>query len=74
MDYKILTAADMPEIAVILVETPDSNNPYGAKSIGQLATMMAASAVANAVYDATGVRVRELPFNPHKILHSLEKK
>lgn len=74
IDYRILTAADMPDIRVILVETPDPNNPYGSKSIGQLATMMAASAVANAIYHAAGVRVRELPINPHKLLLSLEEK
>ncbi len=74
LDYKILTAADMPDIGVILVETHDPNNPFGAKSIGQLGTMMAASAVANAIYDAVGVRVRDLPITPDKVLLSLEKK
>lgn len=73
-DYKILGAADMPKIKPILVETVDPKGPFGAKGGSQVETSVAAAAVANAIYDATGIRFKEAPITPEKILHELKKK
>jgi xanthine dehydrogenase molybdenum-binding subunit len=61
MDYAILKAADMPEIVVRLVESGESEGPFGAKGLGESGVIPVSAAVANAVKDATGVRFRELP-------------
>ncbi|HEV8670760.1 MAG TPA: molybdopterin cofactor-binding domain-containing protein [Candidatus Limnocylindria bacterium] len=74
MNYALPRAADVPRVRPILIEDPDPNGPYGAKSIGELAVVPAASAVANAVYDAVGIRLRELPFTPDKVLAALAEK
>ena len=61
MDYALLKAADMPEIVVRLIETGDSEGPFGAKGLGESGVIPVSAAVANAVKDAIGVRFRELP-------------
>ena len=74
LDYKSLTSLDMPEVEVALVEEPDPNCPYGAKEVGQGPLLPVMPALANAVYDAVGVRIDEIPITPDKILRALEKK
>jgi 4-hydroxybenzoyl-CoA reductase subunit alpha len=74
LEYKTLTALDMPEVDAILVEDPDPNCPFGAKEVGQGPLLPVMPALANAVYDAVGVRVDEIPITPGKILAGLEKK
>jgi CO/xanthine dehydrogenase Mo-binding subunit/CO/xanthine dehydrogenase FAD-binding subunit len=74
LSYPLPRAADLPRIRPILIEDPDPNGPYGAKSIGELGVIPAAPAVANAIYDAIGVRIRELPITPDKILQALAEK
>jgi CO/xanthine dehydrogenase FAD-binding subunit len=74
LNYALPRAADVPRVRPILVEDPDPNGPYGAKSIGELAVIPCAPAVANAVYDAVGIRLRELPFTPDKVLAALAAK
>jgi xanthine dehydrogenase molybdenum-binding subunit len=74
LDYKIMTARDMPPIKTIMVETDDPAGPFGAKGIGESATIPTAAAIANAFYDATGVRIRELPLTPEKVLRVLKGK
>jgi len=74
LHYALPRAADLPRIRPILIEDPDPNGPYGAKSIGELSVVPAASAVANAIYDAVGIRLRELPFTPEKVLAALAEK
>ncbi len=74
LEYKSLTALDMPEVDVTLVEYPDPNCPFGAKEAGQGPLLPVMPAVANAVYDAVGVRVDEIPVTPDKILAGLERK
>ena len=64
---------EAPDTQVIFVETDDSYGPYGAKTIGEIGIVPAVGAVANAVYHATGVRVRELPITPERILTALRK-
>jgi 4-hydroxybenzoyl-CoA reductase subunit alpha len=74
LEYKSLTSLDMPEVFTELVEDPDPNCPFGAKEAGQGPLLPVMPAVANAVYDAIGVRIDELPITPDKVLAALEKK
>ena len=70
MEYKSPTTLETPEIETILVETNDPEGPYGAKEAGQGPLLPVVPAVANAVYDAIGVRIHEVPITPDKILQS----
>jgi CO/xanthine dehydrogenase FAD-binding subunit len=74
LHYALPRAADLPRIRPILIEGGDPNGPYGAKSIGELGVIPPAPALANAVYDAIGVRIRELPITPDKVLTALREK
>jgi len=74
LEYKSLTSLDMPEVETILIEDPDPNCPFGAKEVGQGPLLPVLPAVANAVYDAVGVRIDEVPITPDKILAALAKK
>jgi len=74
LEYKSPTALDMPEIDVALIEDPDPNCPYGAKEVGQGPLLPVMPALANAVYDAVGVRIDEVPVTPDKVLRALERK
>jgi 4-hydroxybenzoyl-CoA reductase subunit alpha len=74
LDYKSPTALDMPEIEVALIEEPDPNCPYGAKEVGQGPLLPVMPALANAVFDAVGVRIDEVPVTPDKVLRALERK
>jgi len=71
-DYKILTAADAVRVKPIIVETQDSDGPFGAKGIGEPGCVPSAPALANAIYDAVGVRIRDLPITPEKVLRALK--
>jgi CO/xanthine dehydrogenase Mo-binding subunit len=70
-NYRIPTYADVPRTEVLLVETRDSVGPMGAKGIAESNVNPVAPALANALYDATGVRYRELPFTPERIYRRL---
>ncbi len=74
LDYKMLTAKDVPNIEAIVVETNDPFGPFGAKGIGEPGLVPTAPAIANAVYDAVGVRIKELPITPEKVLAALKEK
>jgi CO/xanthine dehydrogenase Mo-binding subunit len=74
LEYKSPTSLDMPEIDTILVEDPDPNCPFGAKEAGQGPLLPVMPAVANAIFDAVGVRIDEVPITPEKILKALELK
>jgi 4-hydroxybenzoyl-CoA reductase alpha subunit len=74
LDYKSLTSLDMPEVEVALIEDPDPNCPYGAKEVGQGPLLPVMPALANAIYDAVGVRIDEIPITPDKVLRALELK
>jgi xanthine dehydrogenase YagR molybdenum-binding subunit len=68
-DYHVPVSADVPEIDVSWVEEDDPRvNPVGVKGIGELGLTGAAAAIANAVYNATGKRIRDLPITPDKLL------
>jgi CO/xanthine dehydrogenase Mo-binding subunit len=70
-DYKILTSADVPQIETYFVEGYDPCGPFGAKGLGEAGCIPTAAAIANAVYDATGARIRELPLTPEIVLNAL---
>ncbi len=72
LEYKSPTTMEMPEIETYLVEDPDPNGPYGAKEVGQGPLLPIPPAVVNAIYDAVGVRVDEVPATPEKVLKALK--
>lgn len=71
LDYKIFSAADMPKLTTILVETEEPLGPYGAKSVSEVPINAVAPAIANAIFHAVGVRIRKLPIRPDDILRAL---
>jgi CO/xanthine dehydrogenase Mo-binding subunit len=72
--YKIPSTLDIPEIKVILVEEPVASGPYGAKGVGEPGMVNVAPSIANALYNAVGVRINQLPMAPEKILKALKTK
>ena len=74
MNYKIPLAVDLPNIRVNIIETLDPDIPLGNKGIGETSLNCVAAALANAIYDAVGVRIKELPITPEKILRALERR
>jgi len=73
-DYTMPTADALPMLRTDLVESNDPNGPYGAKGASETAILPGAAAIANAVYDAVGVRIRSLPLTPEKVLAALKEK
>jgi CO/xanthine dehydrogenase FAD-binding subunit len=71
LNYALPRAPDLPDVRPILIEGDTDNGPYGAKSVGELPTCLAAPAVLNAVYDAIGIRFDSLPLTPDKVLEGL---
>lgn len=71
--YKIFNAADCPPIRTILIPTYEPNGPFGAKSVSEIGINGPQPAIANAIYDAVGVRLYEPPFTPDKVLNELKK-
>jgi CO/xanthine dehydrogenase Mo-binding subunit len=65
--FRIPRARDMPEIEVLTVDLPRENGPFGASGAGEFADVPTAPAIANAIFDACGVRVRHLPATPAKV-------
>lgn len=71
-DYHVSVHADVPAIETIMIDKPDPIiNPMGAKGMGEIALIGFAGAVANAVFNATGQRVRDLPITPDKLLRKI---
>ena len=74
LDYLVRRSQDVPEIQPIVVTTNDPYGPFGAKGLGEAVMCPTAAAVANAIYDAVGVRIRELPITQDKVLKALKEK
>ncbi len=72
MDYKLPTISMAPKVDYVIVEIPSTFGPWGAKGVGEPPVVPVAPAIANAVYDATGVRIRELPVTPEKVYMGLK--
>lgn len=74
LDYKSPTTLETPEIETLIIERPDPGGPFGAKEAGQGPLLPVPPALANAVYDAVGVRIDEIPITPEKVLKALDLK
>jgi len=68
LDYKIPTVLEMPDVDTILVESIDPEGPFGAKEVGQGPLLPVIPAVVNAVYDALGIHIDEIPLRPDKVV------
>lgn len=73
-DYKLFTAKDAVKIKAPVIETDDKDGPFGAKGIGEPGCVPTAPAIANAIYNAVGVRIKDLPITPEKVLAALKEK
>jgi len=73
-DYKLITAPEMPPIEMHLIESNCAEGPYGAKGISELPTIVIAPAIANALYNAAGVRIFEPPMTPEKVARAIHDK
>jgi putative selenate reductase molybdopterin-binding subunit len=71
--YKIYRADEMPEMETILVQTVEPSGPFGAKAVAEIPKDGVAPAVANAIYNATGVRLRSIPFTPERVWAALQE-
>ena len=72
-EYKIPSSLDMPPVKAIVVESDEPNGPYGAKEVGEGAIMPTIPAILNAVYDAVGVRIYELPMTPERVYTAIKE-
>ena len=73
LDYRIPVASDLPMIETIIVEVPNPKHPYGVRGVGEVGIVPPIPAVANAIHDATGIRMRDLPMSPVNVLDQLNK-
>ncbi|MCA9638674.1 MAG: molybdopterin-dependent oxidoreductase, partial [Myxococcales bacterium] len=74
LDYRMPTFLDTPEIDAMIVEAADRNGPYGAKEAGEGPLHSSIPAIANAIYDAVGIRLDRLPFSPPRVLAALAER
>ncbi|MFH1845022.1 MAG: aldehyde oxidase, partial [bacterium] len=74
MTYKIPTRRDVPSVRVEMAESYEPTGPFGAKSAGEVGIDPPPAAIANAIFNAVGVRLRALPLTPEKVLRGLQKK
>ena len=73
LDYRMPTTRDLPPIEAIIVEVPSEEGPYGARIVGEPSIVAGAAAVANAVADAVGIRMTEVPVTPERLLRAMGK-
>ena len=71
LDYRIPTCYDLPMIDTIIVEVPNPGHPYGVRGVGEVPIVPPPAALANAIYNAIGIRLRHLPMSPPSVLHEL---
>ena len=72
LDYRIPVASDLPNIDVVMVEVPNPNHPFGVKGVGEVNIVPPMAAIANAIKQATGKRLTELPMSPPKVLAAID--
>ena len=72
LDYRMPTSLDLPNIDTIIVEVPNPNHPYGVRGVGEVPIVPPMAAIANAIYDAIGIRLFQLPMNPAVVLKELQ--
>ena len=71
LDYRMPTCYDVPMIDTIVVEVPDPAHPYGVRGVGEVPICPPPAAIANAIYDAVGVRMHQLPMSPPRLLRAI---
>ncbi len=71
-DYKLPTMADIPTLETVLITSGVGEGPYGAKSVGELTNLTVPAAIANAVSDAVGARVTELPITAERVYAAIQ--
>ena len=71
LDYRMPTSLDLPMIDTVIVEVANPGHRYGARGVGEIPIVPPLAALSNAIYDAIGVRIRELPMSPGKVLDAL---
>ena len=71
LDYRMPVASDLPSIDAVIVEIPNPDHPYGVKGVGEIPLVPPLAAIANAIADASGKRLYELPMSPPKVLKAL---
>ena len=71
LDYRVPVASDLPMIDAIIVEVPNPAHPYGVRGVGETGIVPPIPAVANAIHDATGCRIRDLPMSPIRVLDAI---
>lgn len=74
LDYRMPTALDLPMIDTVMVEVPNPSHPFGVRGVGEVPIVPPAAALANAIYNATGLRLEELPMSPAKVTAALLSK
>ena len=72
LDYRMPTSYDVPMIDSVILEVPSSSHPFGGRGVGEANIVPPPAAIANAIYDAIGVRMYELPILPENVLEALE--
>ena len=71
LDYRMPTALDLPLVETVLVEVANPASPHGIRGVGEVPLVPPMAAIANAIYDAVGVRLGELPMSPDKVIAAL---
>ena len=74
LDYRMPTSLDLPMIDTVIVEVENPGHPYGVRGVGEVSIVPPLAAIANAIHDATGVRMNTLPMNPQAVLKALDGK
>ena len=73
LDYRVPVASDVPFIGTEIVEVPNPNHPYGVRGIGEVPIIPPIAAISNAIHDAIGIRLREQPMSPPKVLKAIRE-
>ena len=74
LDYRMPVASDLPMIDTVIVEIPNADHPHGIRGVGEVPIVPPMAAVANAIQDAAGLRLNDLPMSPPKVLAALDEK
>ena len=74
LDYRMPTSLDVPMIDAVILESPNPAHPYGVRGCGEISIIPPASAIANAIHDAVGVRMDSMPMSPHKVCAAINNR
>ena len=74
LDYRMPTALDLPPIDAVVIEVRNEGHPFGVRGVGEASIIPPLAAIANAVHDAVGVRMRRLPMTPASVLKAIQEK